>query len=311
MESMWIHHIVSGLLRNMNKDKKTSKLLKKCYLFVEKACWFIPDEYWIRFRFLMLMGRRCNLKNPRSFSEKIQWLKLNEHFDEYTTWCDKIECKSLAKSFVGEEHIIPTIGVWDRFEDIDFSKLPDKFVLKCNHDSGGIVICRDKTKFDYKAAEKKLKSCLKRDYYLNGREWPYKNIKRKILAEPYIESEEGRNELTDYKLMVFNGKVRCSFTCTDRYSGGLKVTFFDNAWNMLPFDRKYPRSRVMIEKPQSYEWMVEVSERIASKWRFARIDFFEVDGMPYLGEVTFYPGSGMERFYPEKWDFELGSWLEL
>ncbi|SFN78717.1 TupA-like ATPgrasp [Pseudobutyrivibrio sp. UC1225] len=286
-------------------------MLKKIYLLIENACRFIPDRMWIKFRFIFLMKKKCNLDNPKSFSEKIQWLKLNEHFDEYTSWCDKVEAKNLVKPYVGEEHIIPTIGVWDDFDEIDFDKLPEKFVLKCNHDSGGVVICKDKEHFDKKKARAKLRQCLHRDYYLNGREWPYKNIERKILAEPYIEPEKGKEELTDYKFMVFNGEVKCTFTCTDRYSSGLKVTFFDKGWNVLPFDRKYPRSTEKIEKPKNYEWMIEVAEEIAHNWRFARVDFFEVGEKAYFGEVTFYPGSGMERFYPEKWDYILGSWLRI
>ncbi len=288
------------------------KIIRSIYLLLEKTGKVLSDEQWIKLRFRMLMGKKCDLRDPKSFSEKIQWLKLNEHYEEYTDWCDKVKAKKLANPIVGSDHIVPTIGVWNSFDDIDFSKLPNRFVLKCNHDSGGVVICKDKDRFDYKAAKKKLDTCLKRDYYLSGREWPYKNIDRKILAEPYIEPDKGKNELIDYKFMVFNGKVKCSFTCTDRFSStGLKVTFFDREWNVLPFDRKYPRSKEKINKPQNYDWMLEMAERIAHEWRFARVDFFETNGKTYLGEVTFYPGSGMERFYPEEWDYKLGSWLEL
>ena len=173
------------------------------------------------------------------------------------------------------------------------------------------MFCRDKTSFDREAARRKLNKCLRTDSFYWGREWPYRNVKRKILAETLLQNEAGK-EIMDYKFMCFSGRVRCSFVGSDRFSGDmLKVTFFDREWNELPFERHYPKSGTRIPKPENYEEMVELAEKLASDIPFARIDFYEIDGRVYFGEITFYPGSGMEEFSPPEWDAILGSWLEL
>lgn len=270
----------------------------------------LSDKQYLKLMFQVRLGKKLDLKNPKSFSEKLQWLKLHDRKPEYTTLVDKHEVKSYISEKLGPEYVIPTLGVWDRFEDIDFDSLPDQFVLKCTHDSGGLVICRDKSSFDKEAAKEKISKCLKHNYYWHGREWPYKNVKPRIIAEQYIEDVSG--ELKDYKLMCFNGEVRCSFICSDRFSEkGLHVTFFDRDWNVMPFERQYPSVKKGFPRPHNYEKMVCLAEKLSKDIPFVRVDFYEVNGSIYFGEITFFPGSGLESFDPEEWDYTLGSWITL
>lgn len=269
------------------------------------------DETYLCRLFRWKMGRKLNLENPQTFNEKLQWLKLNDHNPEYTKMVDKFEAKKYVAGIIGDEYIIPTLGVWDYFDDIDFNALPNQFVLKCTHDSGGVVICKDKSKLDMSKVKEKIISCLKRDYYLSSREWPYKNVKPRVIAEKYMADESGE-DLIDYKLMCFNGEVKCSFVCSDRYSkDGLKVTFYDREWKMMPFERHYPREKDPINVPEGYDEMLGLAERLSFGIPFVRVDFYSIKGRLYFGELTFYPGSGTEEFYPEEWDFTLGSWIQL
>lgn len=271
------------------------------------------DKIFLKIKYRAMMGKRLNIDNPKTFNEKLQWLKLNDHNKLYTTLVDKYLVKKYVAGIIGEQYIIPTLGVWNSFDQIDFNKLPNKFVLKCTHDSGGVVICKDKKTFNYKKAESKLNFCLKRDFYLLGREWPYKNVKRRIIAEALLESKNvEEKELLDYKFMCFNGKCRCSFVCSGRFEReGLCVTFFDKNWNKMPFERHYPASTKKIKKPEKYDLMIELAEKISKNIPFARIDFYEIDGRIYFGEITLFPGNGMEEFRPEKWDRILGDWITL
>lgn len=211
----------------------------------------------------------------------------------------------------GALKMVQTLGVWEHFDDIDLNALPQKFVLKCTHDSGGVVICKDKITFDREAAKKKINKCLKRDFYLSGREWPYKNVPRRIIVEEYLESLEA-DGLADYKLMVFNGKVKATFVCTDRFSNdGVKITIFDREWNRLSVKRHHPNSGVEISKPKTYDTMVLCAEKLAEGIPFLRVDFYEIEGQLYFGEMTFYPGSGFEKFEPECWDKRFGDLLDI
>ncbi|MBQ3559421.1 MAG: glycosyl transferase [Agathobacter sp.] len=270
----------------------------------------LSDDKFLKKVFKMRVGYELNLDEPKTFNEKLQWLKIHDRNPEYTRMVDKYEVKKYIAEKIGEEYIIPTLGVWDKFEDIDFDKLPNQFVLKCTHDSGGLVIVKDKAKLDKKAAKKKINQCLKQNYYYVGREWPYKNVKPRIIAEAYLQCDE--DELRDYKLLCMNGNVRCSFVCSDRFSDkGLHVTFYDREWNIMPFERHYPASKTGVEKPENYEKMLELAEKLAKGIRFVRVDFYENKGKIYFGELTFYPGSGMEEFTPVEWDTVLGSWIKL
>lgn len=269
----------------------------------------VPDEMYLRIRYQRELHKRLNLSNPLTFNEKLQWLKLYDRKTEYTTMVDKYAVKEYVADRIGEQYIIPTLGVWNRFEDINFDKLPDQFVLKCTHDSGGLAICRDKTKFDIESARHKINMSLKRNYYYAGREWPYKNVPRKIIAEQFMEDKDSTC-LNDYKFMCFNGKVRCAFVCSER-SEHLKVTFYDNDWKRMPFERHYPASEADIPKPKNYDKMVELAEILSKDIPFVRVDFYEINGHIYFGELTFYPGAGFEEFTPDNWDRILGDWITL
>lgn len=236
----------------------------------------MPDEEYLKRMFKATIGNELDLQNPKTFNEKIQWLKLNDRNPLYTILVDKYKVKKYVANIIGEEYIIPTLGVWEDPESIDFNQLPKQFVLKCNHNSGtGMYICKDKSLLNSAKVKAALKKGLEQNYYLTGREWPYKNVERRIIAEKYINSVSGQ-ELIDYKFMCFNGEVKCSFVCTDRFDkSGLKVTFYDREWKMMPFERHYPRSLQPISKPFMYGRMIELAEKLSRNLPFARIDLYE------------------------------------
>ena len=272
---------------------------------------WMDDKKYLKIAFRIKMGQTLNLENPKTFNEKLQWLKLYDRKPEYTCMVDKYEAKKYVANIIGEEYIIPTLGVWNSFHDIDFNSLPNQFVLKCTHDSGGLVICRDKAKLDMLKTEATINNSLSNNFYYSGREWPYKNVKPRIIAEQYME-DNNSNELTDYKLLCFDGKVKCSFVCTERFTkGGLKVTFFDRDWKKMPFERHYSASNKDIPKPYNFEKMIELAETLSNNIPFVRVDFYETNQHIYFGELTFYPGDGMEEFTPVEWDYTLGSWIKL
>ena len=273
---------------------------------------WIPDAIFLKFIYRNIFGRKLDLNEPRSFNEKLQWLKLYDRKPEYTAMVDKYLAKELIAEKLGKEYVIPTIGVWDRFEDIAFDKLPDRFVLKCNHDSGGLVICRDKAKLDIKEAEKKIKWSLNRNYYWVGREWPYKDVKRKIIAEEYIENEEGKG-LVDYKFYCFNGHVEYLYV-----SEGLedhktaRISFLTPDWEFAPFERAdYKPFSELPKKPGRFSDMLKIAEKLSEGFPFLRVDLYEVNGEIYFSEFTFAPCSGWMPFVPDEWDYKLGELIVL
>ena len=269
---------------------------------------FMPDEMYLKFMFRLRMHRKLNLRNPKFFNDKIQWTKLYDRRPEYTTYVDKYAVKQYVAKKIGSQYIIPTIGVWDDFDDIDFDKMPDKFVLKCTHDSGGLVICNDKEKLDIEQARKKINKCLKRNYYWMGREWPYKDVPHRIIAEQYMA-----DDLRDYKLFCFDGVPRMTLVCSERFTkDGLKEDFYDGAWNHLNVQRPAHGNAILpIQRPKQYELMKKLAAKLSEKMPFARIDFYEINEKVYFGEITFYPASGFEGFKPEEWDLKLGEWIKL
>ena len=285
------------------------KLIWKLSQFHFFDAW--DDARYLRLLYWAHLGKKLDLENPKTFNEKLQWLKLHDRNPEYTRMVDKYEAKRYVAERIGQQYVIPTLGVWEHFDEIDFDALPEQFVLKCTHDSGGVVIAKDKATFDRAAAKRKLEAHLRVNYYLKGREWPYKNIKPRIIAEPYLE-DVNSDELLDYKLMCFHGRVRCSFACSNRYKEtGLCVNFYDENWKPMPFERHYPKNPVEIERPEQYAKMVEIAENLSKSVPFIRVDFYQVGNSLYVGELTFYPGSGMEEFTPDSWDLTVGSWLKL
>ena len=272
---------------------------------------WMPDKTYLKIKYRLKIGKKLNLKNPKTFNEKLQWLKLNDRKPIYTKLVDKYEVRKYIQEKIGEEYLIPLIDVYNNVEEINFEKLPNQFVLKCTHDSGGIVICKDKSKLDIEKTKKKLKNAFKRNYFYWGREWVYKDIKPKIICEKYMK-EENKDDLTDYKLMCFNGKVKCSFVCLNRNTEkGLSIDFYDRNWNKMPFKRHYPNSNIITSKPDNYERMIELAEILSKEINFVRVDFYEIDGKLYFGELTFFPGSGFEEFIPEKYDTILGEWINI
>lgn len=269
------------------------------------------DKKYLKILYRINFGKKLNLDNPQTYNEKLQWLKLYNQRPEYTDMVDKIKVKKFVADKIGEEYIIPTLGVWDNPDDIDFDQLPDKFVLKCNHDSGGLCICTDKSALNRDKVIKNLKKGLKRDYYKCLREWPYKNVERKILAEQYMETPDG--DLPDYKFFCFNGEVKAMFIATDRFTPGeeTKFDFFDRKFNHLPFENGHPNSKVEIDKPKHFEKMVQLAEKLSEGIPHARIDFYDIDGKIYFGEITFFHWSGFVPFKPEEWDTKFGEWIEL
>lgn len=277
---------------------------------IRKCPHLMSDKFYLSVLWKMKMGYKLDWKHPKTFNEKLQWLKLYDRNPLYTALVDKYRVKQWLADKFGEQYIIPTLAVYNSVDEIDLDKLPNQFVLKCNHDSGSVVICRDKSSFDLEAAKRKLDEALKKNFYWEAREWPYKNVNRCVFAENYLEEVE--DDIIDYKMMVFNGKVKCSFTCTNRKSReGLNVTFFDKDWERMPFIRHYPADNKPIEKPASYEKMVQFSEELSELFPFSRVDFYEIKGKPFFGEITFYPGGGFEEFSPQRWDFALGNWIKL
>ena len=278
-----------------------------------KGLWrILPDKAYLKLMYRANLHKKLNLKAPKTYNEKLQWLKLYDRQDIYTTMVDKYAVKDYVASIIGEEYIIPTLGVWDSFDEIDFDKLPDQFVLKCTHDSGGLVICTDKSGFDIKKAKEKIAKCLDTDYYIYSREWPYKNVPHRIIAEKYMVDESG-TELKDYKFFCFDGEVKAMFIASDRSNPDeeTKFDFFDRDFNHLPFTNGHPNANREIKKPQGFEKMVELAEKLSKGLPQARIDFYDIYGQVYFGEITFFHWSGMKPFEPEEWDYTFGSWIKL
>ena len=298
------------LLRKIYKGLKNPSIFG-LYFLRKKISRILPDKIHILLLYRLSMGKSLNLFEPRSFNEKLQWLKLYNHNPNYINLVDKYEVRNFIKNNIGEEYLVPLIGVFDRVEDIDYSVFPNEFVLKPTHTSGDVIICRNKSELNIKETNKILKRWLKRNYYWYQREWPYKNIKPRIICEELL-SDGHSEDLIDYKILCFNEKPRCLFLCHDRKSEeGLKVDFYDMDWNSLPFERHYPKSAKKISKPICFNEMIELARTLSKGIPFVRVDFYVINNKPLFGELTFYPGSGIEEFTPESFDYVLGSWIDL
>ena len=271
---------------------------------------FLPDEPFLKLRFRLEVKRKLDLKNPKTFNEKLQWLKLHDRNPEYTKMVDKYEVRKYISEKIGEEYLIPLLGVWDSFDEIDFDALPEQFVLKCNHDSGGLVICKDKSKLDIKLARKKINKSLKRNFFKFTREWPYKNVKPRIIAEKYMVDESG-TELKDYKFLCFGGKAKFVEYHTGRFAGKHTQDFYDMEWNKTTISQKGTMSDSLVEKPILFEKMIEVTNILAEGIRHVRIDWYSINGKLYFGEITFFDSSGLCPFDNENDDLYLGSLIDL
>lgn len=271
------------------------------------------DEKFLKKKFKLVFGYKLNLKNPQTYNEKLQWLKLYDRNSLYTIMVDKYKVKEYVANVIGREYIIPTLGVYSSVEEINFDKLPNQFVFKCNHNSGlGMCICKDKSKLNIKKVKKELTKGLKQDYYLSNREWPYKDVPRKIIAEQYMEDNETK-ELLDYKFFCFNGKPKMLFVASDRQNPKeeTKFDFYDMNFEHLPFTNGHPNSNKILNKPKTFDKMKILAEKLSQNIPHVRVDFYEINGQLYFGELTFSHWSGFVKFNPEKWDKKIGDWLVL
>jgi|LSQX01.2.fsa_nt_gb hypothetical protein len=283
------------------------------YLVRKTNKFFVPEEIFIKLQYKSRMGIKLNLDKPKTMNEKLQWLKLYDRNPLYQCLVDKYDVRSYIKENIGEQYLIPLIGVWDRFEDIDLSKLPNQFVLKTTHDSGGVVICTDKSDFNFEAAKKKLNKSLKNNYYYHGCEWPYKNIKPKIICEKYISDEVGSSMVTDYKFYCFDGNVDSVMLCIDREKGDPKFYFFNKEWVLKRYNNrgKNAPQDFTIPKPNRIDEMFALAEKLSKDIPFVRIDMYCSDGKIYFGEFTFYPSSGYEKNILEEHQIKLGGLINL
>lgn len=276
------------------------------------TCRLWPDEFYLKCLVKFTAGYWPDLKNPKTYDEKLQWLKMYDHRPEYTTMVDKITSKEYVANIIGNEYIIPTLKVYDSVEDIRLDELPEKFVLKTNNGSAntGVVICKDKATFDFEKAQKKLVYSLKKDKYYRSREWPYKNILPKIFAETFMEDTEV-GDLRDYKFFCFNGVVRALFVGSERSSGNVKFDYFDANFNHLNIVQEHPMSSISIGKPKNFELMKELAAKLSKGIPQVRVDLYNINGKVYFGELTFFHHGGIVPFTPKDWDYTFGSWITL
>ncbi|WP_280770892.1 ATP-grasp fold amidoligase family protein [Salipaludibacillus daqingensis] len=299
------------MVRKIIKGVKNPKIVI-FYFLKSKICRLLPDKIYLKIKFKLRMGKKLDLQNPKTFNEKLQWLKLFDHNPEYTKMVDKYEVRKYIERTIGKQYLIPLIGVYNNYHEIDFSNLPNQFVLKPNHTSGDVFVCKDKSEIDFNKLKNEINKWLKLRYYWNHRELPYKNVTPKIVCEKYLV-DESSTELKDYKFLCFNGIVKCFYVGAKRNKedGGTYANYYDLNWVSLPFELHFPRSENKIDKPMNFNKMVKLAEKLSKDTIFLRVDFYEVNGELYFGELTYYPGSGFGLLTPVSYDYELGSWLEL
>lgn len=288
--------------------KSFNSILSKLAL---KTNFLFSDEDYLKIIFRLKMGYKLDLDNPRTFSEKLAWLKLYDHNPEYTKLVDKYAVKEIVENKIGAQYIIPTLGVWNHPEDIIWDELPNSFVLKTTHGGGntGVIICKDKSVFEPQKAIDCLNKSLKQDIYRTLREWPYKDVPRRIIAEEYIKGEN--NDLPDYKFFCFDGVVKALFIGTERQTGNVKFDFFDADFNHLDLVQSHSMSGKEIKKPDCFEEMKRIASELSKGIPHVRIDLYEVNGHIYFGEYTFYHHGGCVPFHPQEWDNVFGSWINL
>lgn len=283
--------------------------------FLWKVTAILPDDIFIKIQYFRFLRKFPDLKNPRTFNEKLQWLKLHDRNPFYTVLVDKYKVREYIAKKIGSQYLIPLLGVWDDPDKIDFDKLPNKFVLKCNHNSGlGMCICKDKTMLNINKVKEDLSKGLRQNYYLTGREWPYKNVNPCIIAEKYIENTDLK-ELVDYKFYCFNGYVDSVMVCIGRSTGDPRFYFFDKNWNLKRYNlcgKVAPRD-FSLERPANMDKMFGIAEVLSKEIEapFVRVDLYNVDGKIYFGELTFYPDSGFDGNRLSETDVYFGNLVKL
>ena len=294
------------------------KIRTLCKLFIDPSTRLsvfdkfhrLPDDEFLKRKFKNLFGRELDLNNPQTFNEKINWLKLYNRRAEYTDMIDKYAVKKIVSDKIGAEYVIPLIGVYEKFDDINFDALPNKFVLKCNHTSGGLTVCRDKSKLDIQKVKSEIEPALKQNYYWPKREWVYKNIKPKIIIEEYVQDGERLN-LPVFKIFSFSGTPRVIQAIQDDKTIYETIDYFDTSWNKLPFRQNFPNSPTPYSKPEKLDLMLKLTSELSAGIPLVRVDWYTVNDRIYFSEFTFYSDAGFAKFEPEKWDYTLGSWIEL
>lgn len=271
---------------------------------------YLNDRTFVKLEYFSGMRKFPNLDNPITFNDKLQWLKLNDIHPEYGKLVCKYEAKEYVRGILGDDVIIPTLGIWDTFDEIDFDMLPNQFVLKTTHDSGGVVVVKDKSKMDLNAVRTKIMKSYNHNFFYEHREYPYKFVKPRIIAEQYMVDESG-TELKDYKFFCFDGEVKMLFVATDRGINDVKFDFFDADFKHLPFKQGHPWATKEIKKPAGFEKMKEIATILSKGFPHVRVDLYDINGHIYFGELTFFHFSGNVPFVPAEWDKTIGSWLKL
>ena len=282
---------------------------------IMNALSFLPDKAYLRLFYFSTTGRRVNFKNPKGYCEKLQWLKVNDRRPEYSKLVDKLAVRDHIDEVMGEGHMFPLLGKWKSFDEIDFSQLPEQFVIKCNHDSGSTKVIKNKsalTEQDLKEMKKFYTKRLKRDFYYAGREYPYKGIDRYIIAEQLmIDESHPEKSIEDYKFFCFGGEPKIVLIVTDRTSNSSKQDFFDMDFKHLDINHGHPSSEEPVVKPALFEEMKEIAARLSQGMRHVRIDLYELNGKIYFGEYTFFSGGGFQIYHPERWELQMGDWIDL
>lgn len=284
-----------------------------CSLLLNRVGRFVSDENFVKWTYYLTFRKKLDLDNPKTFNEKLQWLKLNDRHEEYTQMVDKYEAKKYVANLIGEEYIIPTLGIYDTFDEINFEELPNQFVLKCTHNSGGIIICRAKASLDVPKVRKQMTKWLKKNPFWTNREYPYKHVKPRIIAEQYMEQEDGES-LRDYKVLCFNGKAKLIELHRFRYTERQTQDFYDTEWNKTTISQGggfIDASDKLYPKPDNLDKMILLSEKLCADMIHCRADWYSIKGQLYFGEITFFDGSGLDAFDNMDDDFLLGSWIEL
>ncbi|OLS38885.1 hypothetical protein BTR22_04330 [Alkalihalophilus pseudofirmus] len=274
---------------------------------IERLSSHLSDELYLKFKYGYLMGEKLNLKNPKTYNEKLQWLKINDRRVEQMQYVDKYEVRAYISETIGEEYLIPLVGVYEQVEQIDWESLPDKCVLKCTHGCGSNVIIDDKNKLDIKSSERKLKTWMEKNWYWYGREWPYRDLKPKIICEKFLQ-----DNIVDYKVMCFNGEPKLIQIHQDRHNSDHTIDFYDINWKKTEIKRKNtPSSENILPQPKNLEEMLLLAKELSRNEIHVRVDFYEVSGRIYFGEKTYYSASGFSPFAKKANDDLLGSWIQL
>lgn len=271
---------------------------------------FVSGELYLKMKFFLNVGYWPNLKNPKSFNEKIQWLKLHHKRPEYTQLVDKVAAKEYVANIIGKQYIIPSFGVWDSVDEIDWAALPNKFVIKASHDSGGVVVCKDKSQLDIEKAKAKLKGAGEKDYTKYNKEYVYHDVPHRFIAEELLENGND-NDVPDYKIFCFNGVPRFLFVATGRQINDTRFDFYDTEFNHLPVLNGHPNADIWPKKPKNFNEMLEVSAKLSQGIPEVRVDLYNIDGKIYFGELTFFHWSGMTPFEPREWDYKFGEMMVL